>query len=127
MSQPFEELYAWIEKQIPVGWVGLKHRWLELDGEHRTRYWVLYNNSGLVDGSTQIEPVMRLILMGRQLDRDINGLTQLASDIIEQAACEDDFTTGELALIDPLQWVSPVGFTEENRPFVELTFRTIIK
>lgn len=127
MTQPFDELYDWIANQVPTSWKGLKHRWVEFDGEQKTRFFVLFNAGGIVDGSIQTEPNMRLILMGAQRDNDIGGLTRLASDIIESATCTDDYSTESLALIDPLQWVSPVGFTEENRPYVELTFRTIIK
>ncbi len=127
MSLPINDLFNWLNQIIPASYIPLKHRWVEQENEQQTRFWILYSNGGIVDGSQQINPNMRLILMGKRVDRDIDGISQLASDIITQATDTDNFMSGCLALIQPLQWVSPVGFTEENRPFVEITFTTIIK
>lgn len=130
MSDPYDEFKAWLESVIPSDYIGMGERWVENHDEPNQRFWVLYSSGGQIEGSLQINPNYRLIIMGARQDNGIASMKTLASDIITRATCSDeepDFTTDTLALIQPISWISPIRWTEESRPFIELNFTTIVK
>ncbi|PHR55973.1 MAG: hypothetical protein COA43_14750 [Robiginitomaculum sp.] len=91
------------------------------------KFLILYPNGGLIDGSLQENPGVRLLIMSgvESPSRGAGSIMQTALDIIDYSRVVPEF--GCLALIQVINMPSGVGRSENRRAFLELNFLTIIK
>ena len=92
-----------------------------------SKFIVIYNNGGIIEGSLQNNPGIRLLILGTkgEATRGAGTVSDIALQIISYAKETPTFDC--LALIQPLLMPSGVAYTEERRPFTEINFLTTIK
>lgn len=121
-----DDMGDWLKTIIPQEYVPRFHRWVDSNEQANNRMWCLYQNNGNVQGTFIARPAFRLVIFGARQDTAVQDLSELAELINNTAINSTTYPeAGCLCHIAPIGWVSPVGYTEEQRPFIELNFDTI--
>ena len=115
-----EDIRQWlIANGLTTGYTLQYGRWNDKPSE---RLIVVFPDGGTVHGSLEERPNVRLLIMGKQNDNAVE-LEAHANAIIETA--RDNFSHGDLALIQPVNTPIGPGFTEKSQPFFQINLTTI--